>query len=293
MKNIILYIFVIAFLCTHAYAEDKFGDPSFEMGSRLVELIPGDQNYPIYVADPRRPRTHAGIGYIDSDIPEISNSIVNLDAGTRFTLLKMHKGSESANTFSLDIEGGLFARFDLVNSFDNIGWDGRFGAYINWERYGPVVIRFGYRHLSSHVGDEYVKKTGRRRINYDRDDLRIGLGYRFANNALVYVEPSYAFHLGNTSRQDNPAVEGGIQYQGPYKMWKGSTGLYTGLHVSSYDENGWNPSISGQLGLKIKRDPEKIKLRVGFEGYVGRAIIGEYALDYDESYLTVGFSVEY
>ena len=209
-RSVILCILVVAFLCAPAYAEDKFGDPSFKMGSWLVDLIPGDQNYPIYVADPRRPRMHVGIGYIDSDIPEISNSIVNLDAGTRFTLLKMHKGSESANTFSLDIEGGFFAKFDLINSFDNIGWDGRFGAYISWDRYGPVVTRFGYRHLSSHVGDEYVKNTGRQRINYDRDDLRIGLGYRFANNALLYVEPSYAFHLGNTNRQDKLAVEGGI-----------------------------------------------------------------------------------
>jgi hypothetical protein len=138
-----------------------------------------------------------------------------------------------------------------------------------------------------------MEKTGRRRINYTRDDLRIGVGYNFNKSTLVYVEPSYAVHLGNPDRQEKWAIEGGIQYQGPYNIWKGSTGLYSGLHISSYQESGWNPSFCGQLGLKIKRDPRMTKLRVGFEGYVGRAVLGEYALDFDDAYLTFGLFIDF
>ena len=273
--------------------EGVFGDTTFEVGSWMMELIPDDQVYPSYVADPRRPRMHIGLGYVNTDIPDRTEGIVMLDAGTRFTLLKMQPASEDANEFSLDIEGGLFTQFDLLSGLDNIGWDGRYGAYIAWNRSDLVVARVGFRHISSHLGDEYMEKTGRRRINYTRDDLRIGVGYNFNKSTLVYVEPSYAVHLGNPDRQEKWAIEGGIQYQGPYNIWKGSTGLYSGLHISSYQESGWNPSFCGQLGLKIKRDPRMTKLRVGFEGYVGRAVLGEYALDFDDAYLTFGLFIDF
>jgi len=273
--------------------EKQHGDTTFEVGSWRMELIPDDQIYPIYVADPRRPRLHIGVGYMNTDIPDTTAGIVKLDAGARITLLKVQPGSKDANEFSLDIEGGLFTEFDLFNGLDNIGWDGRYGAYVAWNRSDLVVARVGFRHISSHLGDEYMENTGRTRINYTRDDLRVGIGYNFKNATLFYVEPSYAVHRGNEDRQEKWAIEGGIQYQGPYNIWKGSTGLYTGLHISSYQENGWNPSYCGQLGLKIKRDPRMTKLRVGFEGYVGRAVIGEYALDFDEAYLTLGLFIDF
>jgi len=276
-------------------SEDKgfFGDTTFEVGTWMMELIPDEQIYPIYVADPRRPRLHVGVGYIDTDIPDTSGGTVMLDAGTRITLLKVQPASKAANEFSIDIEGGLFTQFDLLSGLDNIGWDGRYGAYVAWNRSDLVVARVGYRHISAHLGDEYMEKTGRRRINYTRNDLRIGVGYNLYKSTLVYVEPSYATHRGNQDRQKKWAIEGGVQYQGPYDIWKGSTGLYAGLHISSYEENGWTPSYCGQVGLKIKRDPRMTKLRVGFEGYIGRALLGEYALDFDEAYLTLGVFIDF
>jgi hypothetical protein len=256
-------------------------------------LLPDKQPYPSYIADPRRPRMHFGVGAISSEIPERSGGMINLDAGTRITLLKMQRGSEGANEFALDIEGGLFTQFDLVNNLDIIGWDGRYGAYAAWDWTDLVVARFGYRHLSAHLGDEYMEETGRRRINYTRDDFRVGLGYRVVKNTLVYLEPSRAWHLGNKSRQERWAVEGGVQYEGPYDLWKGSVALYAGIHVSSFAESDWKPSFTGQIGLNVKRDPRRTRLRIGLEGYTGRAILGEYALDFDETYLSLSLFFDY
>ena len=270
--------------------EGLFGDTTFEVGSWQMQLLPAEQPYPSYIADPRRPRMQFGVGAITSDVPERTNGVINLDAGTRITLLKMQKGS---NEFALDVEGGLFTQFDMFNGLDNMGWDGRYGAYIAWDWSDLIVTRFGYRHLSAHLGDEYIEKTGRRRVNYTRDDFRIGIGYRFLKNSLIYVEPSYAWHLGNPDRQKKEAVEGGIQWEGPYTTWKGSMGFYAGLHMSAYRENDWNPSVTGQVGLNIKRDPRRTRLRIGLECYAGRAILGEYSLDYDEAYLTIGLFFDF
>lgn len=76
-------------------------------------MLPSEQPYPSYIADPRRPRKHFGVGAITSDVPERTNGVINLDAGTRITLLKMEKGS---NEFALDFNEayltlGLFFGF--------------------------------------------------------------------------------------------------------------------------------------------------------------------------------------
>lgn len=275
-----------------AQEDDPIRDTTFELGKWLMEWIPDETPYPSYLADPRRPRMHMGVGATSTDIPETTAGLVNLDAGTRVTLLKMQKGEDAAHEFAIDVEGGLFTRFDLINGLDSYGWDGRYGIYAAWDWSDTVVARVGHRHISCHLGDEYMEETGRSRFNYTRNDLRLGLGFRPTESMLFYVEPSWAWHLGN-DRQKKWIIEGGYQYKGPYTVWKDSMAWYGGLHMASFQENGWNPSISCQVGLELKRDPKQTKLRFAVEGYAGRAVLGEFALDYDEAYLSAGIYFDY
>lgn len=290
---ITMVVFVLCVVPVMAQ-DDERADTTFKLGSRwLLELDPNDQPYPDYVADPRRPRMEVGVGVADSDIPETSSSRVMLDLGTRYTLFKIQTDPSSTNEFALDIEGGLFTQFDPGNGLDNIGWDGRYGIFAVWDWSDKVVARVGYRHLSAHLGDEYIEATGRRRINYTRDDLALGLGYFVNEKILVYVEPSWAWSMGNEDRQKRWAAEGGIQYQGPRDMWNDSTAYYAAAHVRAFDETSWDPGVSIQTGFHIKREQSSTNLRLGLEGYIGRAILGEFALDYDEAYLTVGIFFDF
>ncbi|MBC2709554.1 MAG: DUF1207 domain-containing protein [Desulfosarcina sp.] len=288
-----LLITLLSFSITHA-AEDQRADTTFNLGSSWVlELDPDDQPYPDYVADPRRPRMHVGIGVANSDIPETSSGRVMLDLGTRYTLFKIQTDPSGINEFSLDIEGGLFTQFDPGNGLDNIGWDGRYGIFAVWDWSDKVVARAGYRHISAHLGDEYIENTGRQRINYARADLAFGLGYFLSDEILIYVEPSWACSMGNEARQKPWAVEGGLQYQEPHNMWNGSTAFYAAAHVRAFEETSWDPGVSAQVGFHITRDQRSSNLRLGLEGYIGRAILGEFALDYDEAYLTAGFFLDF
>jgi hypothetical protein len=290
MKRVAITILVLLVCVGPALAQDdERADTTFKLGSRwLLELDPNDQPYPDYVADPRRPRMQVGVGVADSDIPETSAGRVMLDLGTRYTLFKIQTDSSGTNAFALDIEGGLFTQFDSGNGLDNIGWDGRYGVFAVWDWSEKVVARVGYRHISAHLGDEYIEATGRQRINYTRDDFALGLGYFLSEKILIYVEPSRAWSMGNDERQKRWAVEGGIQYEGPRDMWNNSTAFYAATHVRAFDETNWDPGVSVQTGFHVKRNQHSSNLRLGLEGYIGRAILGEFALDYDEAYLTLG-----
>ncbi|MEH6471673.1 MAG: DUF1207 domain-containing protein [Halopseudomonas sp.] len=261
-------------------------------GGRVWEFDPNDQPYPAYVADPRRPRMNVSIGWTNTDIPETSSGRIMLDAGTRYTLFKV-SNPNSANEFAIDIEGGLFTQFDLGNQLDSIGWEGVYGIYGVYEWNNTLDMRFGYKHLSAHLGDEYIETTGRERVGYTRDALIAGFAWRLDNAWTAYVEPSWAFGMGNEERQERLGIDGGAQYQGPFDLWNGNMAFYGAAHVRAFKESNWKPGITGQLGYLIKRDTSSSNLRLVLEAYTGRAILGEFALDYDETYLTAGFIFDF
>ena len=67
-------------------------------------------------------------------------------------------------------------------------------------------------------------------------------------------------------------------------MWNNSAAYYAGIHIHSFQETGWNLGTSVQGGINIKRSGSSNNCRIGFEAYTGRAILGEFAMDFDETY---------
>lgn len=259
---------------------------------RVWEFDPNDQPYPAYIADPRRPRMNVSVGWTNTDIPETSSGRIMLDAGTRYTLFRV-SNPDSVNEFAIDIEGGLFTQFDLGNQLDSIGWEGVYGIYGVYEWDNTLDVRVGYRHLSAHLGDEYIETTGRERVGYTRDALVAGFAWRVDDNWTTYIEPSWAFGMGNEERQERLGIDGGVQYQGPFDLWDGNMAFYGATHVRAFNESSWKPGVTGQLGYLVKRADSSSNLRLVLEAYTGRAILSEFALDYDETYITAGFIIDF
>ena len=248
----------------------------------VFEFDPDNQPFPVYIADPRSPKMQFGFALFDTDIPDTSSKRFVLDAGTRYTLFKI-TDQKSEDEFFIEIEGCLFAQFDVVSQLDNVGWDGQYGISLVHDWQDNITLRYGYLHFSGHLGDEYIESTDRQRVGYTREELAFGICYQFKKGIQLYFEPSYAIHLGN-SRQKKWAFETGFQYQGPYDMWNNSAAYYAGIHIHSFQETGWNLGTSVQGGINIKRSGSSNNCRIGFEAYTGRAILGEFAMDFDETY---------
>ena len=264
----------------------------YTTGGWSWELDPADQPYPDYVADPRRPSMNVSTALFSSHVPRTTSRRVLLDAGTRYTAFKVTDPA-GINELAVDLEAGLFAQFDAGHSLDNIGWDGVFGAFLVQSWSETVIWRGGYRHLSAHLGDEYIEATGRRRTGYTREGFVLGVCYRWSDPVMIYVEPDWAWYLGNSERQKRWAMAGGLQYEGSRSLWNGTTAVYAGLHVRAFQESGWNPDVVGQIGLHVTRDPRSANLRLALGGYVGRAILGEYALDFYEAYASLGVMLDF
>jgi hypothetical protein len=95
--------------------------------------------------------------------------------------------------YQLDIEGAAFPRLD--HNRDLISNDYRFGIPLT-TRQGPFEAKFGYYHLSSHMGDEFMlSNLGCRRLNYVRESLLLGTAVYLNPSLRLYSEVGYAFYV--------------------------------------------------------------------------------------------------
>jgi Protein of unknown function (DUF1207) len=94
--------------------------------------------------------------------------------------------------WQLDIEGSGQVRLDLPEDRDVRSVDFRAGIPISYG-VGRHRVKFGYYHLSSHVGDEYLlKNPGFNRLNYSRDVFILGYSYYMTQRLRVYGEVGWA-----------------------------------------------------------------------------------------------------
>jgi len=277
---------------THTKIEDH--DPPDDYSFAIFQnwravFSPGSDLYPRYIANPRRPMiSFSRIWMIDSSIPQAGENRLMLRLGGRYGFFRFHPNNDPDRGFQFDLEGAFLGVFDIDNSLDNIGWDGLYGALVTWSDGKGLALKFGTKHDSSHVGDEYAERTGRQRINYTREEVFLGASLAGLKYWRIYGETGYAYDMRNKVLQKPWRLEGGIEFEDARRWWNGRAGYYAALDVTSYEESDWQADVTIQAGLVIPVRDLSRTYRFGLEYYNGRSLIGEFFL-FDESYFSLGF----
>ena len=96
--------------------------------------------------------------------------------------------------WQLDVEGAAFPRLDLQHNEDLTSVDFR-GGILSTTRQGPWETKFGFYHISSHLGDEYMLRTSPNytRLNYVRESLMAGIAAYLNPSVRIYTEAGWAF----------------------------------------------------------------------------------------------------
>ena len=246
-------------------------------------LFPEKQRYPSYLADPTAVTFNAQTMSVEkSTIAQTGERRVDLKLGA---VLPIYETSISDRIWQLTLIGGFHGQFDSENSQDNIGWDGIYGMDIVAQFDDVWAIRFGMKHISSHVGDEYAERTGRLRVNYTRQEIRAGIAWHLQPSLIVYTDLAYGYDLRNTALQEPWRMQIGGQYYHPAVFMKNRARWYGAMDISSYEENDWRNNYTVQAGLVIQSGVHL--WRIGIEYYDGRAQIGEFFQD-QERYISLG-----
>ena len=257
-------------------------------GTERLYFAPGNL-YPPYAADPFR----VGFGFEPVHvsklrIPDTSKTRVSLRAGGLLTVLRSEKEGRPDVGWQISLLGGFNDQNDVINSLDNIGWDGRYGILFMTAPRPGLAFKFGLLHVSSHVGDEYMERTGRKRIGYTRQELAIGASWYATDRWRLYAETGKA--LSTTNRDQDPwRGQFGLEYESAPVLWRRRAAWYAAVDVQAMQERDWRCDISFQTGFLVRATGRT--WRLGGAWYNGRPMIGEF-FQYTERYLSVGLWID-
>ncbi len=250
--------------------------------------VPETHLYPLHLADPRRPvfglqRMH----FSRSEIDQAGNDRFGLKLGGRLGLVRRHPEDRIDRGWQLSMEGGFTGQFDIDNSTDNIGWDGVYGLTLSWRSSQALAFKLGALHnTSSHIGDEYIERTGRKRINYTREEMIGGVNWSITDRWQTYVESGWAYDLRNDELQEPWRAQAGLEYAATNSLWRQRLGWYAAVDTNATEERDWDVDTTVQAGFMYQAR-ERV-WRLGIEYYNGRSLIGEFFQD-DERYIALGF----
>jgi hypothetical protein len=258
-------------------------------GWRLTLESDGDDPvYPRYLADPRRPQVSVAMFHADgTGIPDSGGTRFALDLGVRVPVARI-ESTDGRRRGQFYAEAGWFGQFDTANSLDEIGWDGWYALYGGLDIGGPWRFRLGTRHLSGHIGDELVLRSGRERINYTRDENMVGIAW-VREGVSAYVDYGRLFRTSFPG-QGAGQLQAGVQVERP-RRW-GPLGWYAGVDAKMFEEDDWEPGVAVEVGLTAPIDDGDTVWRLAVTGYSGRAVLGEFSRHH-ENFVALTLGIDF
>ena len=249
------------------------------------QVVPSGLIYRSYLAGVKESRLAALF------INEIDNSLL-LDAtvGGRIALLRYGTQNPLApEGFELDVEAAAFPRINLDRDWDMVSTDFRFGVPLTYGK-GKWATKFGYYHLSSHLGDEQMLRypDAHDRINFARDALVLGVSYYVNPSLRLYGETAWAFYANEGT--DPWEFQFGIDYSpaGP----TGPAGTpFLALNAHLREEVNYGGEFVAQTGWQWRGDTGLL-LRTGVHFLIGQSNQYQFSAT-SERQVGVGFWYDY
>ncbi len=224
--------------------------------------LPGAPVFRSYLADPLTPESGTkfmfplhGPGHV-----RIGN-----DLGSQRTLARWT--SDTGTMIDVGVEAAVFSRFDFNEDWDMDAADFRVGAPLGF-RNGPFSMKLHLWHLTSHLGDEYMERTGEERIDYHKEEIALGASYDWTPEFRTYADVGFGYYIDEVNKHWRGEV--GSEWAGDL-LWTGPPTTYLALDVKWRQETDWDTAVALQFGLWFARgDPNSLAgLRFYAEYYRG------------------------
>jgi len=246
-------------------------------------ILPAGILYPSYIAGEKEPRMGAA-WLVEKD----RGSVLEESIGGRMGLLRYGTpGAINPQGFQWDLEAAAFLRQDPEQELDVEAADFRIGSVVTWKR-GPTATKFGYYHLSSHLGDEFLlRNPGFNRLNYVRDALLLGVRHHLRPDLQVYGEVAYSF---NTDGGAEPLeLQFGMEYRGVDGTDRTSA-PFAAINGHLREEFDFGGSVNIIAGWEWRGRYSNRRFRLGGQYYNGKEIQWSF---FNESVSFAGVGVWY
>ncbi|MFQ5689015.1 MAG: DUF1207 domain-containing protein [Gemmatimonadota bacterium] len=224
--------------------------------SAAAEALRDPAGYPFRTpsASPLEPLTRIAIVHTSRDTA--SRTVALPDLGDRLPFwIRRDPGGPWELAGAVVV--GVFSRFDLEGSQNEFIEAHYRAAFQLRARYRGLAARASLYHVSSHLGDEFLQRTGRRPISTSREGVELLLQAAPVAGLLVYGGPGYL--LRSTRDFERGSARAGFEWTPSSQSVRFLVPYLTG-EIFSWDELDWDPIIALETGLGL--GPH---VRVGFE----------------------------
>ncbi|MBI4376018.1 MAG: DUF1207 domain-containing protein [Elusimicrobia bacterium] len=194
-------------------------------------------------------------------------------------------------TLQRDIEGLANSRFLLsgsVNEFQTVDFFANLPLEFRRREFSGIFMLF---HESSHLGDDYIRRTNDKGFRYSVDGLRTVLSLEPPGPARIYIGGSHVLH--SIPSPDRGAIQAGLELTGPsHKM----LGRYPAQPYLAQDFHWketvrWNGNSHTVLGVKLKIEGviRSMRMQVGY--FNGHSPYGQFYTRH-EHYADIGMGFD-
>jgi len=231
------------------------------------QVLPQGLMYKSYIAGEKEPRMQFAQLYDTRNNQRMWEAVL----GGRVGLLRYGSfGSIKPQGFQLDVEGAVFARV-LPDEYSDMlaGSDYRAGL-LGTNRFHGTAVKYGYYHISSHIGDEFLlANPAFNRINYVRDSVIVGVTQDLKYSTQIYGEIAYALGVGGGA--EPLEFQFGAQYLPVAKSsLRGAPYIAANFHTR--EEFGFQTGFNTVAGWGWQGLQTRHRLRIGLQYYNGPSL---------------------
>ena len=205
--------------------------------------------FPAPAASTLEPRTRLAPVRVDRSGRNRWVGLVDLGETIPFRLHRADARAPSGSPPSAlwgEVAGAAFSRFDLEghgNEFIEVHYRVALRLRARWR---GLEARVAAYHVSSHLGDEFLERTGRDPISTSREGLELLAAVRPVPDLRIYGGPGLV--LRSTAGLDPGTARLGAEWRPADRRW-GPFRPYAAGELLLRDELGWEPTASTEAGL--------------------------------------------
>lgn len=239
----------------------------------------------ILLADPREIQLSGAYYQMNQD------HVADASLGHSWGMARWHSKQDTW-VYQWDIEGMAYSRFKLsggVNEFETVD----FIANLPIEaRHDWISARLMIFHQSSHLGDDFIRRTGNQGVRYSVEGLKGQLSEEPLPWLRIYQGTNYLLHT--VPSHDRWTLQTGIELTSPDLKISVNcpTRLYLASDLQSHENVRWNLNSNTELGLKIgfKNESRIMRIHIGY--FTGHSPFGQF-FTVREHYANLGLSFDF
>lgn len=244
-----------------------------ETKPRGGEFLPEGRLFEPLIADPFWPRFSAAYQhYVDDE------ELQNVAAVTVGAIVGVYEGNFFAGgRWQAGVQANVAAIFDLdAPSSDLVNADYSLGLPLSYrvKNFSAILRVF---HQSSHLGDEFILRTGTDRVNLSYEGADACLSYDFFKKTVrLYGGGGYLFRR-NPDDLKPWSAQGGLEVRSPYAFFGKVVRPIAGADIRAREETDWDLDVSVRVGLQF--ETKKLRgryLQLMAEYYNGHSPHGQF-----------------